>query len=186
VRRRDLLKASTRSAFIPDPSQAVKPEPVARAARARIPDHFRARWIGYPQPALSPEHLRLVPPRTGADGRTESGFAMDLRGQPVPARGDWTSCPMGSRPCESPTARGQSGGFDGPAATGHKRDRRGRAVLWPWGRHMAAPQTGFLFRTDIEHADGRVEPLISVAAWKTRKASIASLMAAESTTQEER
>ncbi len=171
--RRDFLKVSaitSGSVLMVDGVQAAEPaiEPVAAPAgeRAKLPDLAPARWIWYPSERtlqntfiLFRRELNLAAKPKRATGwiSADSRYRLEVNGK----RAGWGPAPADPRWPEA----------DPVDLTEHLaagRNVLGATVLffgvgdgtWPLGK------PGFLFWLEIEHADGRVEKIVSDAWWK--------------------
>jgi hypothetical protein len=163
-----LLLAQTAAVDAATPGQRViEPAPAAKAAAPGLPDLSPARWIWYPSGRTLPNtfilfrrELRLADRPRRATGWicADSRYRLEVNGQRV----QW-----GPAPCDPRWAEADPLDLTGYLQAGH--NVLGATVLyygagdgtWPLGK------PGFLFWLEIEHADGRVEKVVSDAAWKT-------------------
>jgi len=144
---------------------AIEPVLLAAPARAQLPDLQPARWIWYPSGrtlqntfVLFRREIRLsaAPKRATGWICADSRYRLEANG----ARVQW-----GPAPCDPRWAEADPLDLTNPLKPGV--NVVGATVLfygvgdgtWPIGK------PGFLFRLEIEHADGRVEKIVSDAGW---------------------
>jgi alpha-L-rhamnosidase len=145
-----------------EPLPASAPAPVSRG----LPDLSPARWIWYPSGRTLPNtfilfrrELSLAAPPRRATGWVcaDSRYRLEVNGERV----QW-----GPAPCDPRWAEADPVDLTGQLRTG--TNVLGATVLfygagdgtWPLGK------PGFLFWLELEHADGRVEKLVSDSTWK--------------------
>src|ERR1035437_861823 len=162
-----LLAQSASAAAVGDTSKLVKPASVATVTGPTLPDLSPARWIWFPSGRTLPNtfilfrrqlHLAAKPRRATGWICADSRYRLQGNGQGV----EWGPAPWGP-----PRAAAGPLHLAGCLQTGE--NVLGATVLfygtgdgtWPLGK------PGFLFWLEIEHADGRVEKVVSDAGWQT-------------------
>jgi hypothetical protein len=161
-----LLAQSASAAAVGDARKLVKPASVATVNGPTLPDLSPARWIWFPSGRTLPNtfilfrrqlHLAAKPRRATGWICADSRYRLEVNGQRV----QW-----GPAPCDPRWAEADPLDLTGCLQTGE--NVLGATVLfygtgdgtWPLGK------PGFLFWLEIEHADGRVERVVSDAAWR--------------------
>jgi hypothetical protein len=161
-----LLAQSASAAAVGDARKLVKPASVATVTGPTLPDLSPARWIWFPSGRTLPNtfilfrrqlHLAAKPRRATGWICADSRYRLEVNGQRVL----W-----GPAPCDPRWAEADPLDLTGCLQTGE--NVLGATVLfygtgdgtWPLGK------PGFLFWLEIEHADGRVERVVSDAAWR--------------------
>ena len=162
-----LLAQSASAAAVGDARKLVKPASVATVNGPTLPDLSPARWIWFPSGRTLPNtfilfrrELQLAAKPRRATGWicADSRYRLEVNGQRV----QW-----GPAPCDPRWAEADPLDLTGCLQTGE--NVLGATVLfygtgdgtWPLGK------PGFLFWLEIEHADGRLEKLVSDATWQT-------------------
>lgn len=161
-----LLAQSASAAVVGDARKLIKPASVATVTGPTLPDLSPARWIWFPSGRTLPNtfilfrrqlHLTAKPRRATGWICADSRYRLEVNGQRV----QW-----GPAPCDPRWAEADPLDLTGCLQTGE--NVLGATVLfygtgdgtWPLGK------PGFLFSLEIEHADGRLEKVVSDAAWR--------------------
>jgi alpha-L-rhamnosidase len=162
-----MLAPSTPAAAGPGIPKPISSAALAATPRSRLPDLSPARWVWYPSGrtlqntfVLFRRELQLsVPPRRATGWiAADSRYRLELNGQRV----QWGPAPSDPRWPETDPV-------DLTSALKAGTNVLGATVLfygcgdgtWPIGK------PGFLFWLEIEHADGRIERIVSDDSWKT-------------------
>ncbi len=162
-----LLLAQTASSNVVSPARRfIEPVSLPDVAGTALPDLSPARWIWYPSGRTLPNtfilfrrQLQLTSKPRRATGWicADSRYRLEVNGKRV----QW-----GPAPCDPRWAEADPLDLTGYLEPGE--NVLGATVLffgtgdgtWPLGK------PGFLFWLQIEHADGRVETVVSDAAWQ--------------------
>ena len=162
-----LLLAQTAPADAPDPARKlIEPASVSNAAGPSLPDLSPARWIWFPSGRTLPNtfiffrrqlHLTAKPRRATGWICADSRYRLEVNGRRV----QW-----GPPPCDPRWAEADPMDLTDFLQPGE--NVFGATVLfygagdgtWPLGK------PGFLFWLEIEQADGRVDKIVSDAAWQ--------------------
>jgi alpha-L-rhamnosidase len=162
-----LLAQTAPAGAAPTAQRVIEAAPAAPAVSAGLPDLSPARWIWYPSGRTLPNtfilfrrELRLTARPRRATGWicADSRYRLEVNEQRV----QW-----GPAPCDPRWTEADPLDLTDYLQAGN--NILGATVLfygagdgtWPLGK------PGFLFWLEVEHADGRVEKVVSDAAWKT-------------------
>ena len=161
-----LLLAQTAAADAPGPvRKLIEPAPMPNAPRPMLPDLSPARWIWYPSGRTLPNtfilfrrqlQLSAKPRRATGWICADSRYRLEINGR----RAQW-----GPAPCDPRWTEADPLDLIGSLEPGE--NVLAATVLfygtgdgtWPLGK------PGFLFWLEIEHADGRMEKVVSEVSW---------------------
>jgi hypothetical protein len=162
-----LLLAQAASADAAQPARKlIKPVSVPGVAGPMLPDLSPARWIWYPSGRTLPNtfilfrrqlQLPAKPRRATGWICADSRYRFEVNGQRV----QW-----GPAPCDPRWAEADPVDLTGYLQAGE--NALGATVLYYGSGDGTMPlgKPGFLFWLEIEHADGRVEKVVSDAGWQ--------------------
>jgi len=162
-----LLAKSAPAAAVPHNQKSIEPATLPATPRSRLPDLSPARWIWLPSGrtlqntfVLFRRVLQLSAPPRRASGwiAAESRYRLEVNSQRV----QWGPAPSDPRWAEADP-------LDLTSSLKVGKNVLGAVVLfygcgdgtWPIGK------PGFLFWLEIEHADGRMERIVSDQSWRT-------------------
>jgi hypothetical protein len=160
-----LAKAASADAVAP-PGKPIEPVPVPGAAGPALPDLSPSRWIWYPSGRTLPNtfilfrrqfELTARPLRATGWICADSRYRLEVNGRRV----QW-----GPAPCDPRWAEADPLDLTEHLQAGE--NALGATVVYYGSGDgtWALGKPGFLFWMEIEHADGRLEKLVSDAAWR--------------------